>query len=200
MTDLKTPIAMALERLLVPEPALVDRLVTYVELLQKWNRRTNLTGFNTLDDLILHGLVDSLVPLSLLPADGPCLDVGSGAGFPGLILAAAQPHRPWTLLEPRRKRASFLNEAARQLSLDHVRVLQQRLEQTDLVVPAITSRAVGNIADEVPRHLESGGVWVLAASQDDAVRLRADGGCPGLQREGEGGSPAGGCWVRMKRD
>ena len=199
MTDLHAPVATAVKRLLDPEPALVDRLVTYVEVLRKWNRLTNLTGFRDLDSILLHGLIDSLSPLPLLPPDGPCADIGSGAGFPGLILAAAQPDRPWTLLEPRRKRASFLREAARQMALNHVRILQKRLEQTDLVVPTITSRAVGGISGEVPSHLEPGGAWILAAGPDDAEEIRASGGFPGLQVEGEVGSAAGGSWLRLKR-
>lgn len=199
MTDLNASIAAAIEPLFTPEQSLVDRLSNYVAVLLKWNKRTNLTGFRTPADIILHGLVDSLVPLSILPTAGPCLDIGSGAGFPGLILAAAQPDRPWTLLEPRRKRASFLREVSRVMGLTHVEVVQQRLEQTDLVVPTITSRAVGGISAEVVQHLVTGGAWVLAASLDDARTLEGQGGYPGLRMDSRKDSPAGGPWLRLTK-
>lgn len=199
MIDLKASIATAIEPLLPPEQGLVDRLADYVDVLLKWNKRTNLTGFRTPADIILHGLVDSLVPLLLLPPEGPRLDVGTGAGFPGLILAAAQPHCPWTLLEPRRKRASFLSEASRVMGLSHITVVHQRLERTDLVVPAITSRAVGGISTEVVQHLEPGGSWILALSIDDAVQLEGRGGYPGLRIDSRKNSPAGGTWMRLTK-
>jgi 16S rRNA (guanine527-N7)-methyltransferase len=199
MSDLDAILSRAIEPLFTPERDLVQRLVDYVELLEKWNRRTNLTGFRARDDLVLHGLVDSLVPLPLLPADGSCMDVGSGAGFPGLVLAAAQPDRDWTLLEPRRKRASFLIEASRVMGLAQVQVLTQRLETTDLTVPTITSRAVGGIAASVAEHLEPGGTWVLAASVQDAQTIEADGGFEGFEVEQRLDSPAGGAWMQLKR-
>jgi 16S rRNA (guanine(527)-N(7))-methyltransferase RsmG len=198
VTDLRPALTRALEPLFDPDSGLLDRLESYIRLLDKWSRRTNLTGFRTPDDLILHGLVDSLVPLPLLPSPGPCLDVGSGAGFPGLILAAAQPDRAWTLLEPRRKRASFLHESCRVLGLDHVQVVQERLEQTDFTVPTITSRAVGGIAASVAEHLEPGGSWILAASADDAERIESDGGLEGFVIEQRLDSPAGGAWLQLK--
>ncbi len=200
MTDLKASISTAIEPLFAPEQDLVDGLADYVEVLLKWNKRTNLTGFRTPAELILHGLVDSLVPLPLLPDHGPCLDVGTGAGFPGLILAAAQPDREWTLLEPRRKRASFLREASRQMGLSHVEIVQQRLETTDLIVPTITSRAVGGISASVAKHLEPGGSWILAASAEDALIIDADGAFEGFEVSGQLDSPAGGAWIQLKRD
>ena len=199
MTDLGPTLVRVLEPLVPMDDALVKRLTVYVELLQRWNRQTNLTGFRTTDELLLNGLADSLVPLPLLPDQGPCMDIGSGAGFPGLILAAAQPGRLWTLLEPRRKRASFLHEASRVMGLNRVEVLRQRLEQTDIVVPTITSRAVGGISTEVVAHLELAGAWILAASLDDAMQLEARGGYPGLRIDARKDSQAGGTWLGLTR-
>jgi len=136
----------------------------YLELVERWNRRHNLTGFRGIQALIDGGLMASLAALPLLPDVPVGLDVGSGAGFPALPLAIAQPQRRWLLLEPRRKRSSFLMEAVHQLGLSQVMVQQARVEELDPQrrYPLITSRAITRIEKDVARLLTPDGAWILA--------------------------------------
>ena len=94
-------------------------LLRYEELLREWGPRFDLMSSGDLEHLRERHIQDSLRLLPLL-ADvppGPCIDVGSGAGLPGIPLAIAS-GRPWRLVEPRQKRAGFLEEVVRQLGLD----------------------------------------------------------------------------------
>jgi 16S rRNA (guanine527-N7)-methyltransferase len=97
-----------------------ERLDAYAHLIVEWSRRIELVGRGDLDRFRERHIEDSLraVPLlASLPA-GPVVDVGSGAGLPGVPLAIASPDRHFRLLEPRRKRAAFLDEVVRTLDLD----------------------------------------------------------------------------------
>ncbi|MCL2789235.1 MAG: 16S rRNA (guanine(527)-N(7))-methyltransferase RsmG [Desulfobulbus sp.] len=114
------------------EADVVDRLTVYLTELMKWNRRVNLIARDTPEQqtIDLHFL-DSLTLLPLLQGHyGPIrlLDVGTGAGFPGLVLACALPDVHCTLVEPRQKRVSFLRHIVRTLGLDNVEVTADRLE------------------------------------------------------------------------
>lgn len=96
-----------------------DQLRAYAELVRAWAPRLDLVSPGDLDRFEERHVEDSLRAAPLLDElpPGPCIDVGSGAGLPGLPLAIARPGRPWVLLEPRRKRAGFLEEAVRTLGL-----------------------------------------------------------------------------------
>lgn len=139
----------------------VDTLLDYHEELVRWNRRINLVAHETEERRIveLHFL-DSLTLLHMLPKRGGMdpvhlLDVGSGAGFPGLALAVAAPDFFFTLVEPRQKRASFLRHIIRSLHLDNVELIPCRLEEQLGLWPAgrfshITSRALAEPAVFLP--------------------------------------------------
>src|SRR6516165_1988026 len=103
-----------------PSPSLspdgVDLLARYLAELDQWRRRVNLTGQLDAADLVAHA-AEALLPADLLPRGGSLLDIGSGAGFPGVPLAIARRDVPVTLLEPRAKRASFLRHVIRILPL-----------------------------------------------------------------------------------
>jgi len=129
-----------------------ERLFVYFTELKKWNKRVNLVARRTSDDqLIENHFVDSLTLLPLLTkSDIHLLDIGSGAGFPGLVCKAAMPEMTVTLVEPRSKRVSFLNHIIRTLRLTDVEVLAQRIEDEDalhstLKVSHITCRAVAEL-------------------------------------------------------
>jgi 16S rRNA (guanine527-N7)-methyltransferase len=99
--------------------AVETALQAYQSLLTAWAQRFDLISPGDLDRIRERHIDDSLralTALSSLPS-GPCVDVGSGAGLPGIPLAIAS-GRPWRLLEPRRKRAAFLEEVVRELDLD----------------------------------------------------------------------------------
>lgn len=114
----------------------------YKELLEKWNKVHNLTGAKTpaqIDDFI----VDAIAPIMFLPPVKTAMDIGTGAGFPGMILAMGMPNTHFTLVEPLAKRASFLQFVKADLGLENVEVKAIRVEQlTQQPYDLITSRAV----------------------------------------------------------
>jgi len=121
---------------------ILKKIDDFAKYLMDWNKIHNLTGAKTYT-AIEDQIYDSIYPLTFLPKQNSLLDIGTGAGFPGLILAIAMPETECTLCEPLRKRASFLRFIARELELTNVTVSASRVE--DLEVRAydlITSRAV----------------------------------------------------------
>jgi len=120
----------------------MSQIQKYKEHLFKWNKIHNLTGARdekTVDEFIF----DSLYPVSFLPPLKSLLDIGSGAGFPGMILALALPDTEVTLVEPLTKRASFLQFIKADLGLSNVHIVKKRVEEMeDASFELITSRAV----------------------------------------------------------
>jgi 16S rRNA (guanine527-N7)-methyltransferase len=114
----------------------------YKEHLFKWNKVHNLTGAR--DEQTLNEFIyDAVFPVSFLPKVQTLMDIGTGAGFPGMILALALPETKVTLVEPLAKRASFLQFIKADLGLDNVTVVKKRVEQMDpQIFDIITSRAV----------------------------------------------------------
>ena len=122
-----------------------DRLEIFEALLLRWNRRINLIGRNDAPHLRRRHIEDSLQLLSLLPSDGQVVDLGSGGGFPGLIIAIAG-NRPATLVEADERKATFLREAARETGAV-VEVINERIEHCGVRHAAIiTARALAPMA------------------------------------------------------
>ncbi len=114
----------------------------YKEHLFKWNKIHNLTGAKD-EKMIDLFIFDALYPISFLPKVDTILDIGTGAGFPGMILALALPKTAVTLVEPLAKRASFLQFIKADLELQNVNVVKQKVEQMQPhIFELITSRAV----------------------------------------------------------
>ena len=101
------------------------RLVEYAGLLLEANVKTNLVGVKTLDGLIAKHLLDSLAPLAGIELAQPVVDLGSGAGLPGIPAAIAWPELRFILVEPRTKRAAFLQRSVERLALRNVSVEQK---------------------------------------------------------------------------
>lgn len=99
--------------------ALTERLLEFAALLLEANKSTNLVGARSLDALVATHFLDSLAPLSGARPSGPIVDLGSGAGLPGIPAAIAFGDRSVVLLEPRRKRAAFMREAITRLQLEN---------------------------------------------------------------------------------
>lgn len=114
----------------------------YKEHLYKWNKIHNLTGAK--DETTLNNFIyDALFPVTFLPKVNSLMDIGTGAGFPGMILALALPETEVTLVEPLTKRASFLQFIKADLGLKNVTVVKKRVEDMEpQVFDIITSRAV----------------------------------------------------------
>jgi 16S rRNA (guanine527-N7)-methyltransferase len=106
----------------------------------------NLISRSTLATIWSRHIVDSLQLAPLAPNEGDWLDIGTGAGFPGLAIAAVQPERRFVLVEPRRLRADFLREAAATLALPQVEVITGKVENVRQPVGVISARAVAQVA------------------------------------------------------
>lgn len=135
----------AQDGIVVPD-AFFHYVQKYKEHLFKWNKIHNLTGakdIKTIDRFIY----DAVYPVSFLPKIETLMDIGTGAGFPGMILAFALPNTHVTLVEPLAKRASFLQFIKADLHLDNVTVVKKRVEEMEpQIFDLITSRAVTDTA------------------------------------------------------
>ena len=122
----------------------IVKLESFASLLHEWNQVHNLTGAKTVDAIYVN-IVDSLFPLTFIDRPKTLLDVGTGAGFPGLVLAIALPETEVVLAEPLKKRVSFLKYAAIDLALPNVSVEARRVEKVEHEpFEMISSRAVTN--------------------------------------------------------
>ena len=129
---------------IVLESETIVKLENFASLLHEWNQIHNLTGAKTID-AIYTNIVDSLYPLAFIEIPMTLLDVGTGAGFPGLVLAIALPETEVVLAEPLKKRVSFLKYASIDLQLKNVKVEAKRVEKVEHeAFELISSRAVTN--------------------------------------------------------
>jgi len=154
-----------------------DMLLAYLGLLSRWNRAYNLTAIREPAVMVRRQLLDSL---SILPwvDEGPLLDVGTGAGLPGIPLSIARPDLTFSLLDTNGKKTRFVNQVVGELGLANVEVIRGRVEQ--LKRPAhyarISSRAFATLAEMVSltQHLLApGGHW-LAMKGTDPEAEQAD--------------------------
>lgn len=153
LPDLPGPIAALAPRLregllrLALDESLIPPLLAYLSLLQKWNGAYNLTAIRDPEQMVGLHLLDSL---SILPSlhGAALIDIGSGAGLPGIPIAIACPQRAVSLVEPVGKKARFLREVVRQLKLSNVRVFDRRAEHVDepAAYDCLSARALGSLA------------------------------------------------------
>jgi 16S rRNA (guanine527-N7)-methyltransferase len=140
-----------------------QRLLDYVALIEKWNRVYNLTAIREPEKMVSHHLLDSLAVAPHLHARR-LLDVGSGAGLPGIPLALANPDMHVALLDSNHKKAAFLNQAVMELKLKNAEVCAERVEswQAQNKFDVIISRAFSDMAEfvRITRHLLApGGIY-----------------------------------------
>ena len=140
-----------------------QRLLNYITLIEKWNRVYNLTAIREPKKMVSHHLLDSLAVAPHLHAKR-LLDVGCGAGLPGIPLALASPAMHVTLLDSNHKKVAFLNQALIELKLKNAEVRAERVEswQTPERFDAVISRAFSEMGEfvRVTRHLLApGGVF-----------------------------------------
>lgn len=109
-------------------PEALARILRFSAVLGTWNRTLRLTGDPDPIRIAERHIADSLAVVSRLPAWGTVIDVGSGQGFPGIILGCVRPDLELVLIEARRRRVSFLRDAIRQIPLPHARALEARAE------------------------------------------------------------------------
>jgi 16S rRNA (guanine527-N7)-methyltransferase len=142
------------------DPTAAHRLARYLDLLAAWSERTNLTAARTAAARI-GLLVQPVVAVAGRVAAGTLLDIGSGNGSPGLVIAALRPDVQVTLLEPRRRRWAFLREAARALALA-VDVRRERHDEYQGPPAAtVTVRALRLPPDEIAPLVAHGGRLIV---------------------------------------
>jgi 16S rRNA (guanine527-N7)-methyltransferase len=162
-----------------------EKLIAYRDLLLKWNKTYNLTALKDPADAIAYHLLDSLAILTAwdqaaaLPP-GIChssvMDVGSGGGLPGLVLAIARPDLSVTLVDAVQKKTAFLRQTTIELALKNVTVHHARVEHLQGRYAVITSRAFAELKDFVAltRHLLApGGRWLAMKGQRPTAELAA---------------------------
>lgn len=146
-------------------------MLRYLDLLARWNRIYNLTAIREPERMVSHHLLDSLAAIRPLErrfaseAAPTLLDVGSGAGLPGIPLAIARPSWQVTMVEPVHKKASFIAQAIAELRLVNARIDARRVEDHRPSAPyhAVISRAFSDLATfacAAAPHLAAGGVGV----------------------------------------
>lgn len=162
------------------EPAQLEKLAAYAALLQRWNATYNLTAVRTVDEILTHHLADCLAvvpPLGRQGTGGRLLDVGSGGGLPGVVIAAMLPKWDVTCVDTVGKKAAFGRQAAGVLGLPNLHAAHARVEA--LKAPAfdvITARAFASLADLVKltrAQLAPSGVWMAMKGRAPEDEIRA---------------------------
>ena len=171
----------ALLALGVPHEALAG-LGIYLDRLAAWSVRVNLTGAKTPAERVAT-LVAPVLPLPAVVGRGRVIDVGSGNGSPGLVLALLRPDLEVVLMEPRMKRWAFLREAARAAGREDVRVFRGRHDEwpgpgADTVVLRALSLPLPEL---LPLTAAAGRVIVLGGEEQTAPNFRREPGPPGLR-------------------
>ncbi|KIM03431.1 MAG: 16S rRNA methyltransferase [Sulfurovum sp. AS07-7] len=122
----------------------IDNLEKFSDILLEWNKIHNLTGAKDKKS-VYENIIDAIYPVSFIDFPKSILDVGTGAGFPGLVLAIVKEESHFTLCEPLKKRAAFLRFVVTMLGLSNVTIIAKRVEELgDICFDLITSRAVTN--------------------------------------------------------
>lgn len=156
-------------------PEAQQKLLQYLELLYKWNRVYNLTAIRQPEQMVSGHLLDSLAVVPHM-WPGHWLDVGCGAGLPGLVLAMVCPQWTFTLIDSNSKKTSFVQQAKMELELNNVSVHCGRVEswQAGVKFDGIISRAFTDTAGFVglTRHLlAQGGGWIAMKAAPKAAEL-----------------------------
>jgi len=156
---------------------MIDQLMTYLNLVEKWNRVYNLTAIRERDEMIRLHFLDSLSILNHVHVKN-ILDVGSGAGFPGIVLAITKPELKVTVMDSVNKKTTFMQQVKSELALTNLDVVNSRVEdyQPITLFEAVTSRAFSNLKNmmSLTQHtLKKEGVWLAMKSKDVKQELEA---------------------------
>jgi len=133
-----------------------EQIIQYLMLIAKWNKHYNLTAIKTVDDMLFQHAMDSLVVIQYL--NGPhIVDVGTGAGLPGIPIAIAQPDWHVTLIESNQKKAAFLQQVKIELALNNIEIVANRVENIVIQksINTIISRAYTSLGNfiKTTQHL-----------------------------------------------
>ena len=186
LSSLEPLVALCQSEALPLDELAISRFERYLALLLRFSRSMNLIGPMAPKDVVRELLCDSVLAAVARAPEGAILDVGSGAGLPGLPLKILYPQHPLTLVEPRRKRASFLQIATRKLKLKQVEVLHTRLEHaSDLGHDYVISKAFQPPQvwlETALKLIRPGGVIVCMTRELEQPALDERAGALGLAR------------------
>ena len=169
-------------------PAQLDQLLAYLDLIQKWNKVYNLTAVREAADMLTHHLLDSLAVVSPVrrqlaamahaanggdkrATSGPLfklLDVGSGAGLPGIVIAICCPEILVDCVDTVAKKSAFINQVIVALKLTNLKSIHARVENLTEQYDVISSRAFASLADFTSwsgKGLKDGGIWLAMKGQ-----------------------------------
>lgn len=161
------------------DPLAMDRLDRLADMLRSENARQNLVSAGSLDSLWQRHIADSAQLLAHVSHEtvGPWLDLGTGAGFPGLVVAVLQPHRELAMVESRPLRIAWLERVIAELDLGHARVVGARLEAVDSFPCAVISARAFAPLDRLialsARFSTSATTWLLPKGRSAAQELAA---------------------------
>jgi 16S rRNA (guanine527-N7)-methyltransferase len=178
---LRQRLADGLDRLGLPlaQPQ-VDQLLAYLGLIQKWNKVYNLTAVRDPGEMLTHHLLDSLAVIKPLrhqldgQANVDCLDVGSGAGLPGVAIAICRPEMRVDCVDAVAKKAAFIQQAAAELRLPNLRGIHSRVQDLTHRYRVVACRAFASLADFVTwsdSTLASEGVWLAMKGKPPTAEM-----------------------------
>lgn len=159
----------------LPSREQINQLSDYLRLLIQWNKKMNLVAAAAESLLIERHMVDSYVATEFAFSHlklKTALDVGSGAGLPGVIMAILHPETRFTLCEPREKRSIFIRETSKRLGLENVSSLKARIEEIQGSFELITARAWSDELFEQGARLKCG--WVLHLTTEEKPKARVE--------------------------
>ena len=156
---------------------MIDQLMAYLNLIEKWNRVYNLTAIRERDEMIKLHFLDSLSILNHVEMEH-VLDVGSGAGFPGIVLAITKPELKVTVMDSVNKKTTFMQQVKSELSLTNLNVVNARVEdyQPTILFDGVITRAFSSIQNMLlmTQHtLKKNGAWLAMKSKDVKEELEA---------------------------
>ena len=188
-TDARARLVQAAQTLsLTLTDAQLDRLLAYMDWLAKWNKVYNLTSLRDPAEMLSHHLIDSLTavrPLQLHVQAPPAqasaaplrvLDVGSGGGLPGVVLAICLPQLQVTCVDTVNKKAAFIQQVAVALRLPNLKGQHARVESVEGGFDVVTSRAFASLVDFTTwsvKALKPGAVWMAMKGKHPAEELAA---------------------------
>jgi 16S rRNA (guanine527-N7)-methyltransferase len=128
-------------------PAQLENIIKYVNLLLKWNKKYSLSAHTVPEQIIINHILDGLAAIPYFPQTGVILDVGSGMGVPGVLLAIMLPEAQLIVLDSNNKKCAFLRQVKIELNLTNLQVVAKRIEEycSPLAINCFTSRAFADL-------------------------------------------------------